>query len=593
MSIDSGLMTTAVAALLMWAVAFAVYMLCNKGLSHIARGQQFRRYMLASACAMVPAAVTGLDLLQPAVVMALIVAVAWMVTYPLLYHLTNRRSATGYDLQIDIAFGIYLFGTLTGLLAVLPSARVMWLPEFILIMVPLAHWVYFFVCKSCINVSGMKMLQETHYNEIIEFLRSYHPLKVAVVAAAIVAVGAGCMAMNVCFGFRSASAGWLCRSVAAAVTLFMAVYMFKPRHGLFVRTGLYYIYMTVKEYVESNSRYAADVQLRMDGLVAEPLRPAADRPSTVVLVIGESASRDFMSAFSDMPVDTTPWMRALKGDEDHCIIFPNAYSCDVQTVPTLEKALTECNQYDGGEFHKSCSIVDIAHKLGWRVHWYSNQGHLGAADTPITLVAETADVAKWTNQELNKVQYDESLLEFLDEVNPATNNLVVLHLKGSHFNFENRFPKAMRQWGKDGDDDDIVSYNNSIYYTDAILHRFFDYGRSRLNMQAMIYFSDHGCVPDRHRLPNFGGFGDTRIPLMVWLSDGYLERHPDRAAALRANSGRYWTNDLAYDLLCGVMDIRSNRFNEYNSLASDSYRYTRDMLFTMSGQIKISDDNRQ
>ena len=40
------------------------------------------------------------------------------------------------------------------------------------------------------------------------------------------------------------------------------------------------------------------------------------------------------------------------------------------------------------------AIVDIAHKLDYKVWWYSNQGHLGANDTPITLVAETADAVR-------------------------------------------------------------------------------------------------------------------------------------------------------------------------------------------------------
>lgn len=593
MNIDIVTVTSVAAGLLLWAVAFGIYVLCSKGLSYKARGQQFRRYMLGSACAVVPSAVMSLDLFQPAVLMALLVSLAWMVTYPMLYYLTNRRMETGFENHIDIAFGIYMFGLLTGLLSILPVRGLIWIPEFVLIMVPLAHWVYFFVCKSCLNVSGMKMLQETHYNEIIEFLRSYHPLKVAAVAVALLGVGAVFLSVNVCFVFREAAGGWFQWAVAISVTLFMAVYMFKPNHGLFVRTGLYSLYMVVRDYVRSNSGYVANMRERTAALDVESLSAAADSPSTVMLVIGESASRDFMSAFTGMENDTTPWMKSMKADGGHCVIFPNAYSCDVQTVPTLEKALTECNQYDGGEFYKSCSIVDVAHKLGRRVHWYSNQGHLGAADTPITLVAETADVAKWTNQELNKVQYDESLIEFLDEVNPDVDNLVVLHLKGSHFNFDNRYPKAMRRWGKDGDNDDITSYENSIYYTDTILSRFFEYGRSRLNMQAMIYFSDHGCVPDRHRLPNFGGFGDTRIPLMVWMAAEYMEKHPARAAALRANRDRYWTNDLAYDLVCGVLDVRSNHFNESNSLASAGYRHTRDTLFTMSGQIRISDDNRQ
>ena len=93
----------------------------------------------------------------------------------------------------------------------------------------------------------------------------------------------------------------------------------------------------------------------------------------------------------------TPWMRRMAEDNRRTILFPNAYSCAMHTVQSLEKALTEYNQYNGRQFYDSCSIIDIAHRLGYRVHWYSNQGHLGANDTPITLVANTADVAKWKN----------------------------------------------------------------------------------------------------------------------------------------------------------------------------------------------------
>ena len=298
-----------------------------------------------------------------------------------------------------------------------------------------------------------------------------------------------------------------------------------------------------------------------------------------------------MSAFTPMEERTTPWLESLCADHKHCTIFPNAYSCDIQTVPTLEKALTEYNQYDGGQFYTSCSIVDVAHKLGYAVHWYSNQGHLGAADTPITLVANTSEVAKWTRQELNKPQYDETLIDFLDEVDPGVNNLVVLHLKGSHFNYENRFTEELRQWGEPGNHDQVTNYKNTIFYTDTVLSRAFDYCRKRLSLSAMVYFSDHADVPDRHRQPNFGGFRDTRIPLFVWLSDDYIAQRPHRAEAIKQNAQKYWTNDLAYDLMCGLFDVRSNHFKEENSIASTSYKYTRDMLTAMSGKVRIAEDN--
>lgn len=74
------------------------------------------------------------------------------------------------------------------------------------------------------------------------------------------------------------------------------------------------------------------------------------------------------------------------------------------------------------------------------------------------------------------------------------------------------------------------------------------------------------------------------------MSDEYAEKHPKRATSLKANRDAYWTNDLAYELMCGVMDIESDNFRECNSLASATYKHTRNTLTTMSGQVKIAED---
>lgn len=578
-------------ALFLWGFSFGIYMTCNHGIAKNARGQQMRRYLSAALIAAIPMGVAKITLLQPIMLMNLFIAIAWIVTYPLLYHLTNRKVSPDYDNRLDIAMGIYLFGWLSCLSAMFPNLGfIIGILDFALLMIPVFQIVYYFACKGCIDANGMKMLQETHYNEIIEFLRSYHPLKVLVVAFSILAMLAFCMWVNEQPLLFIQSPTIVETLIVAGVAIFITVYMWKPNHGVFARTGVALLYQVVKEYVTNNNRYVQELQQRVDELIVTPVNEP-QKKSTIIMVIGESASRDFMSAFNNVDVNTTPWMKKMMQDEEHFLVFPNAYSCGVQTVPVLEKALTEYNQYTGGEFYTSMSIVDIARKLGYKIHWYSNQGHLGAADTPITLVANTSDVAKWTKQELNKVQYDENLIDFLDEVNPEENNFVVLHLKGSHFNFENRFPVSHRQWGEAGDNDNIVNYKNAIHYTDTVLSRFYEYGRKNLNLQAMVYFSDHGCVPDKHRLPNFGGFGDTRIPLCVWLSNDYCNRHPMRAEALRNNRKCYWTNDLAYELMCGVFDIKSNHFKEFNSLASSEYRYTREDLVVMDGKINIKDDN--
>lgn len=543
-------------------------------------------HLPASLVAVLPLAVTETCVLQSAVLKLWIVAELWAAAFPLTYHLTYRKISPDYDNQIDPAFAIYLFGILAGLSVLLPSLCVA--PLLVLALVaPLFLIGYYLLYHHVIDMNGMLLIRQTNYNEIIEFFRS-SPLWKTLAGLVLLS---GLVLAFVLIGQPLAVGAASLWSSALIVVLLGAVahYLFKPRHSLFSRTGLAKLYLDVSEYARSNSRYVQNQQQRMEHLEARALHPLS-APHTFLLVIGESATREYMSAFVPMAEDTTPWMRALSEDSAHCVLFPHAYSCDIQTVPSLEKALTAFNQYDGGQFYTSTSIVDIAKRLGYKVHWYSNQGHLGAADTPVTLVAETSDVAKWTNQQLGKKYYDEALLDFLDEVDPTRNNLVVLHLKGSHFNYENRFPEACRQWGDADNHDLVLNYKNSLHYTDSVLRQAFDTLRAKCHLQGMIYCSDHGVVPNRQRLPNFWGFGYTYIPLMVWMSEEYVARRPDRAKALRANKDKYWTNDLLYDLVCGVLDVASPDYKEENSLASPTYRFERDDLTIMKGTIRIADD---
>ena len=74
------------------------------------------------------------------------------------------------------------------------------------------------------------------------------------------------------------------------------------------------------------------------------------------------------------------------------------------------------------------------------------------------------------------------------------------------------------------------------------------------------------------------------------MSDEFIAKHATRVAALRANEARYFTNDLLYELFCGMMDIASNRFDEKASLASTQYKYTREELFTYEHTRCIADD---
>lgn len=575
-------------------VAYTIYFSFNKGMSRSARGQQTRRMAVAVV-------VAGASMLTGLYLTPLIIGLIWMGSYPLLYHLTHRKVSPDYENYADITAGIYLIGLLHALtyLAHCWTAG-LWIVSLIACaaLVPMVFlWVYYVLYGTVIDANGMQILQETHINEMIEFVRSFAVWKTLLIVMGIVFLvwltGYPNFALPALVSPRvvEGNAATYLPLAAGLYAVAIAWYLFKPHHSLMSRTGLIRLYLDIRDYREGNLRYKAGMAERLKRLEIRTLAPAYDAPHTVLLVIGESASRDYMSAFTPRVHDTTPWMRQMAADTAHTLLFKRAYSCAMHTVQALEKALTEANQYRAQTFVESCSVVDIAHAMGYRVHWYSNQGHLGAVDTPVTLVAETSDVAKWTKQDVGRVQYDETLLDFLDELNPQENNLLVLHLKGSHFNFLNRYPNDTHTvWGKAGVQEDVLNYENSLRYTDGVLQKAFAYCTERLNLKWMVYCSDHATVPARRRSPNFNGFGDVRIPLFVWMSDEFIAKHATRVAALRANEARYFTNDLLYELFCGMMDIASNRFDEKASLASTQYKYTREELFTYEHTRCIADD---
>lgn len=573
-----------------------IYRSFNKGLSSSARHQQLTRLSIASAIALAPSAIAAFQMtgILPWLTALLCATVA--LTYPLLYHLSYRATSPDYDNFMDIALGLYLYGLLSALqiagdafgIAVATNLIVA-IVDICLLLALIFQWGYYLLYGNAIDVRGMKIFYETHYNEVIEFGRSFSPARLTIFLLLLVAVIAAIVATAFIQQPVAIAHSTIIGLIAAAAAVAISFLTFSGRHSPWRRCGLVSLYLDVKDFNQRNRMYLSGQRQRLESLDVEPLGKHSAHPSTILLVIGESASRDHMSAFTPMDRDTTPWLSDMARNHG-CILFKNSYSCAMHTVEALERALTQRNQYNNLPFLDAPSIVDIAHKLGYRVHWYSNQGHLGANDTSVSLIAETADVARWTHQQLGKVQYDHTLLDFLDELDPSRDNFLVVHLKGSHFNFLNRYPAEATVWGTPGVQDDAINYLNSIRYTDGVLHKIYNYCVDSLNLQAMVYFSDHATVPDRHRSPNFDGFGHVRIPLAVWLSDEYRANHPYRASALQANADKYFTNDLAFELLCGLLDIRSSAFDESASLASETYRFSPADLLTYNATIPITAD---
>ena len=118
-------------------------------------------------------------------------------------------------------------------------------------------------------------------------------------------------------------------------------------------------------------------------------------------------------------------------------------------------------------------------------------------------MAKTADTTKWSHESYAfSDRYDEALLPLLETVDPTKNNFIVIHIMGSHIYYNDRYPHEFSKWKQGPYPDGQEAYANSQLYTDWLLQQIYTYGKDKLNLQAMVYFSDHGESLDKSHNPD-------------------------------------------------------------------------------------------
>lgn len=278
-----------------------------------------------------------------------------------------------------------------------------------------------------------------------------------------------------------------------------------------------------------------------------------------VLVIGESETRDHMGLYG-YKRDTTPWLTSQVND-GRAVAFSKGYANFTHTVPALTYALTAKNQYNDVSLEDAASLLEVAKAAGYTTFWLSNQRKYSAWDTPTAVIASTADRQIWLNEAVGtadtKTQYfDDELVKYLPECKTGTNALIVVHIMGSHFWYPNRYPPSSAAFTGKGLR--IDAYDNSVLFTDEVLRKIYETVSAYPDFRALCYISDHGEDPDRnvgHEATKFT-WEMSHIPFVLWTSEKFQAESPQPWRALLDHQDAYWTNDLTYELMIGLMGIK-------------------------------------
>lgn len=297
---------------------------------------------------------------------------------------------------------------------------------------------------------------------------------------------------------------------------------------------------------------------------------AGGKPVVFVLVLGESA-RAASFSLGGYARDTNPELSKLPID-----YFGNVHSCGTDTAVSVPCMFSDLGRSDYKESKAAAreNVLDILSHAGYRVTWYDN-------NTGSKGVAKRLDERDEYNGQDPRFCgrngcFDALLVDNLrNELGAKTDDrVIVLHTKGSHGPaYYQRYPDAFARFQPACATNElqrcpreqiINAYDNTILYTDHVVASAIRALRDDDKVDsALLYISDHGESTGENGLYLHGApyliapESQTRIPMLLWLSDGFRARRGLDGACISARRDAELSQDNLFDTLLGLLGVRT------------------------------------
>ena len=400
---------------------------------------------------------------------------------------------------------------------------------------------------------------------------------------------------------------WAMQIGAIGLFCLLASYLvvddYRMRNQLYPVNVCYNLYLAFERNAASENYREASRDFKFDARSEH----SATAPEVYVMVVGETARAHNFSLYG-YPRNTNPLLSKTPGIK----AFPNVTTQSNTTHKSVPMLLSAASAEDFGRLFHEKGILAAFKEAGFHTVFISNQlpNH-----SFIDFLGEQADEHYFLKTESSSKEnhYDEDLLKKLDRILPKADAsssahyryrklFVVLHTYGSHFNYQERYPRSFAYFKPDSRSeaksenrrDLLNAYDNTIRYTDYILHGIIErlqkwegiqtktdgvYGQP---ISAMLYTSDHGenIFDDErclflHAAPKASDY-ELHVPFIIWTSAGFSKQYPDILKALGENRPKQVQSSLsAFHTMLGIGGIQTRyRLDEY-SVASGKYHPTK------------------
>lgn len=398
---------------------------------------------------------------------------------------------------------------------------------------------------------------------------------------------------------------WAMQIGAIGLFCLLASYLvvddYRMRNQLYPVNICYNLYLAFERNAASENYKEVSRNFKFDARSEH----SATAPEVYVMVVGETARAHNFSLYG-YPRNTNPLLSKTPGIK----AFPNVTTQSNTTHKSVPMLLSAASAEDFERLFHEKGILAAFKEAGFHTVFISNQlpNH-----SFIDFLGEQADEHYFLKKEdaLQGNHYDEDLLQKLDEILPKADAsssahyhyryrklFVVLHSYGSHFNYQERYPRSFAYFKPDSRSeaksenrrDLLNAYDNTIRYTDYILHGIIERLQKWEGIQtktdgvycqptsAMLYTSDHGeniFDDDRHLFlhaaPKASDY-ELHVPFIIWTSEGFGKQYPDILKALGENRSKQVQSSLsAFHTMLGIGGIQTRYRKDEYSVASEKY----------------------
>lgn len=398
---------------------------------------------------------------------------------------------------------------------------------------------------------------------------------------------------------------WAMQIGAIGLFCLLASYLvvddYRMRNQLYPVNICYNLYLAFERNAASENYKEVSRNFKFDARSEH----SATAPEVYVMVVGETARAHNFSLYG-YPRNTNPLLSKTPGIK----AFPNVTTQSNTTHKSVPMLLSAASAEDFERLFHEKGILAAFKEAGFHTVFISNQlpNH-----SFIDFLGEQADEHYFLKKEdaSQGNHYDEDLLQKLDEILPKADAsssahyhyryrklFVVLHSYGSHFNYQERYPRSFAYFKPDSRSeakpenrrDLLNAYDNTIRYTDYILHGIIERLQKWEGVQtktdgvydqptsAMLYTSDHGeniFDDDRHLFlhaaPKASDY-ELHVPFIIWTSEGFSKQYPDILKVLGENRSKQVQSSLsAFHTMLGIGGIQTRYRKDEYSVASDKY----------------------